>query len=69
MIELIFQKESALTKKVHQKSVIFVTIGTLKILVLSMNHIFAIAVTMLLLFFLKEVITGFILVYEQKWCN
>ena len=66
MIELIFQKESALTKKVHQNSVIFVTIGTLKILVLSMNHIFAIAVTMLLLFFLKEVITGFILVYEQK---
>ena len=66
MIELIFQKESALTKKVHQKSVIFVTIVTLKILVLSMNHIFAIAVTMLLLFFLKEVITGFILVYEQK---
>ena len=66
MIELIFQKESALTKKVHQKSVIFVTIVTLKILVLSMNHIFVIAVTMLLLFFLKEVITGFILVYEQK---
>ena len=66
MIELIFQKESALTKKVHQKRVIFVTIGALKILVLSMNHIFAIAVTMLLLFFLKEVITGFILVYEQK---
>ena len=66
MIELIFQKESALTKKVHQKSVIFVTIGTLKILVLSMNHIFAIAVTILLLFLLKEVITEFILVYEQK---
>ena len=34
-----------LTKQVHQKSVIFVTIGILKILVLSMNHIFAMAAT------------------------
>ena len=33
-----------LTKQVHQKSVIFVTIGVLKILVLSMNHIFAMVI-------------------------
>ena len=30
-----------LIKQVHQKNVIFVTIGVLKILVLSMNRIFA----------------------------
>ena len=33
-----------LVKRVHQKNVIFVIIGILKILVLSMNHIFAMAV-------------------------
>ena len=31
-------------KQMHQKSVIFVIIGTLKILVLNMNHIFAMVV-------------------------
>ena len=44
MIELTFQKELALIKQVHQKSVIFVTIGTLKRMVLSMNHIFSVTV-------------------------
>ena len=33
-----------LIKQICQKSVIFVTIGILKILVFSMNHIFAMAV-------------------------
>ena len=33
-----------LIKQMHQKNVIFVAIGILKILVLSMNHIFAMAV-------------------------
>ena len=33
-----------LTKQMHQKNVIFVVIGTLKILILNMNHIFAMAV-------------------------
>ena len=37
-------EKTTLTKQVHQKSVIFVTIGVLKILVLSMNHIFAMVV-------------------------
>ena len=40
-IEMIFQKELMLIKGVHQKNVIFVTIGILKILVLSIKHIFA----------------------------
>ena len=31
-------------KQMHQKNVIFVTIGILKILALIMNHIFAMAV-------------------------
>ena len=31
-------------KKIHQKSVIFVTIGILKILGINMNHIFAMVV-------------------------
>ena len=35
MIELIFQKELISIKQMHQKNVIFVTIGILKILVLS----------------------------------
>ena len=44
------------------KNVIFVIVGTLKILVLNMNRIFAmIAISMmLLLFLLKQVITEFI---------
>ena len=33
-----------LIKEIHQKNVIFVTISILKILVLSMSHIFAMAV-------------------------
>ena len=41
MIELIFQKKVALIKQMHQKNVTFVIIGILKILVLSMNHNFA----------------------------
>ena len=43
MTELIFQKELMLIKQIYQKNVIFVTIGILKILVLSTNHIFAMA--------------------------
>ena len=44
------------------KNVIFVIVGTLKILVLNMNRIFAmIAISiMLVLFLLKQVITEFI---------
>ena len=34
-----------LIKRMHQKNVLFVTIGTLKVLVLSINHIFAVAVS------------------------
>ena len=40
MTELIFQKGLMLIKQICQKSVIFVTIGILKILVLNMNLIF-----------------------------
>ena len=43
-IELIFQEESILIQQVHQKNVIFVTIGILKISVLGMNRIFAMVV-------------------------
>ena len=39
-IELIFHKELMLIKQMHQKNVIFVIAGILKVLVLSMNHIF-----------------------------
>ena len=42
--ELIFKKVLMLIKQIYQKNVIFVTIGILKILVLSMNHIFAMVV-------------------------
>ena len=38
MIKLIFQQELILIERVHQKNVIHVTIGILKILVLSTNH-------------------------------
>ena len=41
---MIFQKELTLTKQWHQNNVMFVTIGNLKILVLSMNHILAMVV-------------------------
>ena len=67
MTELIFQKGLMLIKQVCRKNVIFVTIGILKILVLSMNHIFAMVVMiqckklrvliMLPLFMLKEMLT------------
>ena len=40
MTELIFQKGLMLIKQIYQKNVIFVTIGILKILVLSVNRIF-----------------------------
>ena len=56
-------------KKMHQKSVKFVIIGTLKILVLNTNHIFVMVVMVyykkllvlmiLLLFMLKEVLIEF----------
>ena len=44
LYELIFQKELMLIIQMHQKNMIFVTIGILKILVLSMSHIFAMVV-------------------------
>ena len=45
MTELIFQKGLMLIKQIYQKNAIFAIIGILKILVFSMNHIFAMAVT------------------------
>ena len=46
MIGLIFQKELILTKQMHQKSVIFLTLLVLfKIKVLDMSCIFAMVVT------------------------
>ena len=42
--ELVFQKELMLRTQMDQNNVIFVTIGILKILVLSMSPIFAKAV-------------------------
>ena len=44
LYELIFQEELMLIKRVHQKNVIFVIIGILKIFFLGTNHIFAMAV-------------------------
>ena len=44
MINLLFQKELMLIRRVHQKNVIFVIISILRILVLSMNHVFAMVV-------------------------
>ena len=44
MIELIFQKELILAKQMRQKNVIFVIIGILKNLDLSMSQIFAMVV-------------------------
>ena len=43
MIEKTFQKKLKLIKQIHQKNVIIAIIDTLKILVLKMNYIFAIA--------------------------
>ena len=37
-------RELMLIKQMHHKNVMFVTIGVLKILILSMNHIFAMAI-------------------------
>ena len=42
--ELIFQKELMLIKQMHRKNVIFVIIGILKTLVLSMSSIFAMVI-------------------------
>ena len=42
MIEKAFQRKLKLIKQMHQKNVIISIIDTLKILVLNMNHIFAI---------------------------
>ena len=44
MIGLIFQEELLLIKQTHQKNAIFVITGILKTLVLSINHIFTMAV-------------------------
>ena len=43
MIEQIFQKELMVAKQMHQKNVISVAIGTLKILTLNMDHILVMA--------------------------
>ena len=43
---LMFQKELALIKQVHQKNVWFAIIGTLKMLDLNVNHMFITNVTM-----------------------
>ena len=47
MAELIFHKGLMLKKQICQKSVIFVTIGILKILVLNMSLIFTMVVMIL----------------------
>ena len=44
MIGFMYLKELILIKQMHQKNVLFVFIGILKILVLSMKRIFAMAV-------------------------
>ena len=44
MTELIFQMGSVLIKQIYQKNVIFVIIGSLKILVLNMTLIFEMVV-------------------------
>ena len=59
MTKLIFQKGLMLIKQISQKSVIFVTTGILKILVLNMNLIFVMDV-ILLLYILREMLTEFI---------
>ena len=49
MKKLILQKELALIKQVHQKNECFVVIGILKILVISLNHKFAMVITMVIM--------------------
>ena len=44
MIRLIFQNELILIKQMHQKSVVFITIGIFQIKILNMNHIFIMVV-------------------------
>ena len=44
MIGFMYLKELILIKQMHQKNVLFVFIGILKILVLSMKRIFAMVV-------------------------
>ena len=44
LIGLIYMKELILIRQMHQKNVKFVFIGTLKILVLNMIHIFGMIV-------------------------
>ena len=46
MKKLMFQRELALIKQVHQKNVFFVIIGILKMLDLNLNHMFVINVMM-----------------------
>ena len=41
-----FEKDLTLIKQVHQKNICFATIGTLKMLDLNLNDIFAINVMM-----------------------
>ena len=53
MIELVFQKELMLRKQIYRKNVIFVTIGILEILVLSMNHIFAMSFNTVAIVYVK----------------
>ena len=43
MTKLIFRKRLVLIKQIYQKNVIFFTIGILKILIFSMNHIVVMA--------------------------
>ena len=76
MIGFMYLKELILIKQMHQKNVLFVFIGILKILVLSMKRIFAMAVMiwsiklwilmMVLFFLLKEVIREFIFDIRAK---
>ena len=44
MTGLMYLKELILIKQMHQKNMILNTIGVLKMLVLNINHIFAIVV-------------------------
>ena len=69
MKQLMFYKELMLIKQMRQTNVIFVAIGNLKTLVLSLSYIFAMVVMiqckklwvllMLQLFMLKEVLKEF----------
>ena len=49
MIELTLLKELMLIKQVHQKKVMFVTIGTFLIIVLSFNQMYAICHDLLMM--------------------